>query len=160
MNLVSDDHRFTRPSAFVAAGLVAGLAEVIWVAAYAAVTPLEAAEVARSITATFGAAGPLPATAGIAIHFVLSLALAGAFVALVFDPWRELVGPGGIVAAALALLAGIWAVNFFVVLPVLNPAFTSLMPLPVTLASKLLFALGLAATLQYAHRTPRRMAAA
>ncbi len=39
----------------------------------------------------------------------------------------------------LAALAGVWAINFFVVLPIVSPAFTHLVPYAVSLASKLLF---------------------
>ena len=44
-------------------------------------------------------------------------------------------------------LAGIWALNFLLVLPVLNPRFVTLMPYAATLASKALFGLTMAAVL-------------
>jgi hypothetical protein len=39
----------------------------------------------------------------------------------------------------LAALAGVWAVNFFVVLPLVSPAFVHIVPYAVSLTSKLLF---------------------
>ena len=51
---------------------------------------------------------------------------------------------------ALLALGLIWAVNFFVLLPAINPLFVELMPHGVTLLSKLLFAVAMAATLEHA----------
>ncbi len=44
-------------------------------------------------------------------------------------------------------LAAVWTMNFFIVLPVLNPVFIVLMPYPATFASKMLFALAMAGVL-------------
>jgi hypothetical protein len=49
----------------------------------------------------------------------------------------------------------VWAVNFFVVLPQVNPAFVHLPPYGVTLISKLLF--GLAAARVFARRMRRAL---
>jgi hypothetical protein len=54
---------------------------------------------------------------------------------------------GSLMMAALGALAGIWALNFLVVLPAVNPAFVALMPFAVTLSSKLLFGAALGWTL-------------
>jgi hypothetical protein len=45
-------------------------------------------------------------------------------------------------------LATVWAVNFLLVLPYLNPRFVDLLPYSVTLASKLLFGLAAATVLR------------
>lgn len=50
-------------------------------------------------------------------------------------------------AVSVLTLATVWTMNFFVVLPNLNPVFITLMPYPVTFASKMLFALAMAVTL-------------
>jgi len=42
-------------------------------------------------------------------------------------------------AFMLAALAGVWAVNFFVVLPIVSPSFVHIVPYAVSLTSKLLF---------------------
>jgi ABC-type transport system involved in cytochrome c biogenesis permease subunit len=44
----------------------------------------------------------------------------------------------------LAALVGVWAVNFFVLLPGISPAFIHLVPYPVSLVSKVLFGLAAA----------------
>jgi hypothetical protein len=44
----------------------------------------------------------------------------------------------------LAALTCVWAINFFVVLPVIDPAFILLVSYPVSLISKLLFGLAAA----------------
>ena len=41
--------------------------------------------------------------------------------------------------AVVGLLIGIWATNFFLVLPAINPAFVALVPYTTSLISKVLF---------------------
>jgi hypothetical protein len=48
----------------------------------------------------------------------------------------------------MTVLIIVWAVNFLVVLPVLNPAFIVLLPDSVTLFSKMLFGTAMALVLQ------------
>jgi hypothetical protein len=124
------------------AGLAGGIAEILWVLGYGALAPVSATEVAREVTASVlpGAAASAAAPAlGVGIHLALSIALAGAF-AMLF-PGRR--GAAGTVAIAVAALAGVWAVNFLLILPVLNPRFVTLMPYAATLASKALFGLAM-----------------
>lgn len=143
----------------VIAGLAGGVAEMIWVAGYCAVTPLSAAEVLRQISLSVGldaGHGALASVSGIAIHLGLSVALGLAFALLV---WRPLARRSGIVRNALmpcAALALVWAVNFFLVLPALNPAFVALMPYSVTLASKLLFGVAMGSVLNRSERQDQR----
>ena len=128
------------------AGAAGGLAEIIWVSLYAAATPLVGLDVAREVTASVfgpGAVGSFSSAIGILIHFLLSFAIAAAFSLTLWQPVRHRFGRNGVVACALAVLAGIWSMNFFVVLPVVNPNFIELMPLTVTLTSKLLFGLAM-----------------
>jgi hypothetical protein len=49
----------------------------------------------------------------------------------------------------LPILACVWAINFFVVLPLISPAFVTLVPYPVSLVSKLLFGVAAAAVLRH-----------
>lgn len=121
-----------------AAGTAGGAAEVLWIAAIAGLLGIEGERIAQAVTAT--ALPPLAHDGwapwlGLGIHFLLSLALAAAFVPLVA---RRLRGTA-LVSAAIAVLALVWAFNFMILLPVLNPQFAVLLPLPATLASKLLF---------------------
>jgi hypothetical protein len=55
----------------------------------------------------------------------------------------------------LALLA-VWAANFFIALPYLNPEFVRLLPYHVTLLSKLLFGLSAAIVLRTAQNMSAR----
>lgn len=134
------------------ASLAGGLAEIIWVSLYASFTSLEAATVAREVTASVWpafATGIAGAWFGLAIHMLLAIALGHAFAYLL---WKPLVRPRGIVATlavSVLTLTTVWTVNFFVVLPALNPVFITLMPYPVTFASKMLFALAMAVTLAW-----------
>jgi hypothetical protein len=140
-----------RPRTVLLAGLAGGSAEILWVAAYAGLTPASGFGVARGVTETvFPGAGELAlaAMAGIAIHMLLSIALAWLLAKPLLQYAADRFGPAALLPAALVALAGIWAINFLVVLPVLNPAFVALMPMPVTLASKLLFGVAMAIVLQ------------
>lgn len=127
------------------AGTAGGTAEMLWVAAYSSATPASGVEVAREVTATvFPAAADLSAAPliGIAIHMVLSLGLGLILAKILLGLAR-----GSWIAAPLGALAAVWALNFLVLLPALNPAFVTLMPLAVTLTSKLLFGAALGWTL-------------
>ncbi|HEX6268274.1 MAG TPA: hypothetical protein VFZ81_15420, partial [Burkholderiales bacterium] len=118
--------------------------------AYSAAAPASGIEVARQVAAT-----ALPATAGlalapvigVAVHMALSIALGLALAKLLLGWLLSRHGRGALMAAALAALAAVWTVNFFVVLPLVNPAFVTLLPLAVTLASKLLFGMAMGWTL-------------
>ena len=131
----------------VLAGAAGGLAEVLWVSFYAMATGGDAAALARGVTTAAGVNALLPATSttlGIVIHMVLALALG---VALAFawravsDRRRDGAAPYGLMMFALA---GVWVINFFILLPAISPAFVYLLPYPVSLVSKLLFGLAAA----------------
>jgi hypothetical protein len=147
------------PEWILLAGLAGGFAEMLWVMLLAAVGPLTATEVAAQITATLsgalahGSAGP---ALGILIHFLLSLAVATAFALVLWRPLQVRGGEGAVLRGAILTLAGVWVVNFFIVLPAINPAFVALMPLPATLVSKALFGIAMGAVLARAPAPERR----
>jgi hypothetical protein len=134
----------------ILAGAAGGLAEIIWVSLYAMVTGANPATMARAVTTAAGVTALLPAapvTMGIAVHMMLAIMLGVALAGL----WQTLVRTRGVsclYGVALAVLAAVWAVNFFVILPVISPAFVHLVPYSVSLMSKLLFALAAAETLR------------
>lgn len=150
----------TAVQAGVIAGAAGGLAEIAWVSAYAQASGASAAAVARGVTTAAGAMAAFPhapVAAGIAIHMGLATVL-GVALALA---WRALTprlgaNPYGF---ALAALAGVWAMNFFMVLPALGSDFGGLMPYPVSLISKLLFGVAAAEVLRRAF-VPARVAIA
>jgi hypothetical protein len=135
----------------VVAGAAGGIAEIIWVSAYAAVTGASAADLARGVTTAAGVDALLPTAPvllGVVVHMALAVALG---IALAFAwprvsaYWPKAAGP---YAFALAVLTGVWATNFFVILPLISPDFVHLVPYPVSLLSKLLFGLAAAAVLR------------
>lgn len=148
------------------AGAAGGLAEMAWVSLYAMATGANPAMVARGVTTAAGASALLPVDAvavGISVHMTIALALG---MALAFV-WRALsatrtLDPFAFMTVALAC---VWAINFFVVLPIVSPAFTQLLPYSISLMSKLAFGLAAASvlrllaspslTLQRAHGTNR-----
>jgi hypothetical protein len=134
------------------AGLAGGVAEIAWIGLYAAFSGGDAAEMARGVALAASSGRTDSAVAGIAVHMLLAAALG---IAIAFACLR-VAGRFGRVAEyglVLLVLAAVWKVNFFVLLPLISPAFVSLLPLSATLTSKLLFGLAAAAVLRF--RTAR-----
>ena len=130
------------------AGILGGAAEMAWVTLYCGTAG--GAEVARQVTATFasGGAGAQYAVAmGIAIHLVLSTLVALCYALLIWKPLARTLGTAAHFVLASVALAVLWALNFFIVLPWVNPAFVDLLPYSVSLASKLMFGMAMAAGL-------------
>jgi hypothetical protein len=134
----------------VLAGIAGGLAEVAWIILYGAATGTPIEPVARGVVATL-----IPALAasswsiwlGILIHLVLAVAL-GLSLALAVLHFASGDGADSFRFGLVMLtLAAVWAVNFLVALPYLNPEFVRLLPHAVTLFSKLLFGLSAAIVL-------------
>jgi hypothetical protein len=139
----------------LAAGMAGGLAEVAWITLYG--SAIRPAEVAREIAATIypaAAHASWASLAGLGIHLALSTALGLAFVFALWGLRRSGPSRRTLWISATAALTGIWAVNFLWILPALNPAFVTLMPHHATIASKLLFALAMAAVLTVPARRP------
>lgn len=143
------------------AGAAGGLAEIAWVSFYAALSGGNAATVARGVTTAAGVTALLPAVpvaTGIAVHVTLA-ALLG--VALAWS-WQALSrhrgGTKNLYGFMLASLAAVWAINFFVVLPVISEPFVHLVPYSVSLMSKLLFGIAAAETLRRCSATQRASA--
>jgi len=133
------------------AGLCGGLAEMGWIALYSSASSTNAVDVAREVTATVFASAayaPWAPWAGAGIHLALSLALGIAFVAALWGLTRGRPGRNRIWASAVLALAGVWAFNFFLLLPALNSGFATLLPYTATLLSKTLFGVAMAAVLQ------------
>ena len=133
-------------------GLAGGTAEVLWVTLYATATGISATEVARQFTASLWAEAANWSTApalGIAIHMALALVLAALCAPLLLRIARH-APPAAITILGVGALTLVWAVNFFLVLPTLNPAFVGLMPYAATLVSKMLFGYAMASVLRRA----------
>jgi hypothetical protein len=145
--LMAKIHFFETARLGAIAGAAGGLAEIAWVTLYAEATGGNAAILARGVTTATGVSALLPGAPmilGVAVHMTLAVTLG---IVLAFT-WRALsVNRARLVSPypfTLAALVGVWAVNFFVVLPIVNPAFIHMVPYAVSLASKLLFGLAAA----------------
>jgi hypothetical protein len=140
------------------AGLAGGIAEILWIGVWSAATPLQLTTVASEITRTVfpGMAETVIATeTGLMIHLVISMAIGLAFVWALEKHLARHYGGIGILVGSVTLLTLIWTINFLVVLPVLNPAFVTLMPYTVSLGSKTLFGLAMGAVLIASSHTAR-----
>jgi len=135
----------------VAAGLAGGAAEIVWVAVYGAISGTPVGVVARGVaTALLPGLATLPfvAAIGIALHMLLAVGLGIAVVAAFRVPLLRCVGAWPQSALVVLALGAVWSFNFLVVLPRLDPGFLVLLPMVVTLASKLLFGVSAAAVLR------------
>jgi hypothetical protein len=135
----------------VLAGAAGGVAEIVWVTLFADVTGGNPAVLARGVTTAAGVSALLPASPialGVAVHMMLAVSLG---IALCFA-WSALrdCRPGltDPYPFMLVALAGVWAINFFVVLPIVSPAFVHMVPYAVSLTSKLLFGVAAAEALR------------
>jgi hypothetical protein len=131
----------------VIAGAAGGLAEIAWVALYSGATGANPAMLARGVTTAAGTSALFPrapVALGVTLHMGLAvmLGIALAFVWRTLSSHRsEATSPFPFMVVALV---GVWAINFFVVLPIVSPAFIHLVPYPVSLTSKVLFGLAAA----------------
>jgi hypothetical protein len=124
------------------AGIAGGLAEIAWVTLYAGATGGSPAMLARGVTTAAGANALFPADAvvlGVTVHMAIALALGIvlAFACRLMSSRRA--QPISQFSFTIAALVGVWVINFFVVLPIVSPAFVHLVPYSVSLVSKLLF---------------------
>jgi hypothetical protein len=146
----------------VTAGLAGGAAEIAWVAIYGAITGTPVGAVARGVTTAL-----LPDLAdvrfigaiGIALHMLLAVVLGIAVVAAFRAPLLRRVGAWPQSMLVVLALGAVWSFNFLVVLPRLDPDFLVLLPMVVTLASKLLFGVSAAAVLRTQRFAPHEASA-
>jgi hypothetical protein len=88
-----------------------------------------------------------PALSGVGVHMALA-ASRGVAVAIALRSAAHDLRGIKLYGAVTAGLVAVWAVNFFVVLPVINPQFVDLVPYTVSFVSKVLFGVAAACTLQ------------
>jgi len=136
----------------IVAGLAGGAAEILWIAIYSRLSGGEAETVARGVTETLmpgfeatSAGVPL----GIAIHMGLAITLGIAIAVLVRSLLPRTAPPMLEPVAVISLLVGVWAMNFFIILPAINPVFVTLVPYTTSLISKVLFGAAAALVLKY-----------
>lgn len=137
------------------AGLAGGAVEIGWIVLYQYLAGHESAPVARGVTRSLIpelVAAPVAVPLGVAIHMALAVLLGIVVAVLVNRLVPRVVGTAMEPVIVIAMLAGVWAVNFFVVLPVINPGFVSLVPYGASLASKVLFGFAAAFVFSRAHQ--------
>ena len=135
----------------VLAGLAGGVAEVVWVWLYASLSTAEAAAVASGVAWTVWpvlATSPAAVPLGVAIHMALAIVLGIAVAVLVPSVLPRSRSAVLEPLAVVGVLIAVWAVNFLVILPIVNPAFIGLLPYGATLTSKVLFGLAAASVLR------------
>lgn len=138
-------HDFLRTGLLI--GVAGGLAEIPVVWLYSALTGGDAAMIARQVAYAVGLDGASAAT-GVIVHMGLAVALGIVLSAAVQSLEGPLARNGAIWAFMMGSLATVWAINYFVVLPVVSPGFVHLLPYAITLTSKLAFGIAVAAALQ------------
>ena len=135
----------------ILAGLLGGLTEIGWISLYADITGEDARAFARGVTSAAGLRGFLPGfhsallDLGVNMTFIVVLSVALAFAWRALARKRNLANPFPFMLAALA---GVWVINFFVVLPIVRPGLIHLVPYPVSLASALLLGVAIAAVVR------------
>ena len=146
-------NKFSKLQCLLLAGVCGGLAEVIWISLYSLITNAPLASIGTAIATTAYPASSelvLAPVLGIVIHMSLSVLLALGFGLLIWPIIdRVMHFKQAAMIASVITLAIVWKINFFVLLPVWNPEFIGLLPLSITLVSKLLFgvAMGMVLTL-------------
>lgn len=127
------------------AGIAGGTVEVVWVMLFCLMSPLQSSLVAEEITRSFlpQMAGFSAVATGLIIHYALAVLVAGMVAMTLLRLLPDKVDMRSVLAVSGAALAAIWATNFFVILPVVNPDFVTLIPYTVTLASKLGFGMAM-----------------
>ncbi|HET7680438.1 MAG TPA: hypothetical protein VFK79_09930 [Xanthobacteraceae bacterium] len=151
------------------AGAAGGIAEILWIGFYGALTGTDTTVLAQGVAAVIGAGLPpsfvtdAPVASGLAIHMIIAIAL-GIALALAWRTLSRRTPNGSVYQVLPAILAIIWVFNFFVLLPILSPhidgvqqSFTELVPYPVSLVSKLLFGFAAAAVLKRRALVPSRL---
>lgn len=135
------ERRFNTTRTIVLAGIAGGTVEIIWVLLYCIGSPLQASLVAEEVARSFlpQMVGLTAVLTGLLIHYVLALLIAAVAVFAYLRTFAGDIDEPAIFATSIAALVAIWAANFFVVLPVVNPDFVTLMPYTVTLISKIGF---------------------
>ena len=138
-------------------GFAGGAAEIGWIGLYGAATGTPTDPIARGIVES---AIPAMATSawavelGVLIHLCLAVALGIGLAFGIRLILRRLETLRSEFALTVLILTAVWAMNFLVVLPHINPAFVHLLPYSVTLLSKVVFGLA-AATTFHARRAQR-----
>jgi len=133
-------------------GFAGGLTEVLWIIVISLLLDVHGADIAREVTASV-----LPnlrnesyaIALGIAIHLALSVVLAAAYIWSIGTMTDKRMGIAGQLITGMSVLALVWAVNFLLILPQVNPIFSDHISYGLSLISKMLFGLSMALVIHY-----------
>jgi hypothetical protein len=145
----------------ILAGLLGGLIEIGWVSLYGEITGEDARAFARGITSAVGVRALLPSFHSAFLDVLANMTFVVVLSVVLTFAWRAIAGKRNWTNPfpfMLAALAGVWVINFFVVLPIIRPAFIHLVPYPVSLASALLLGVVVAAVVREEAPSRRRAA--
>ena len=133
------------------AGLIGGLVEFGWVTLYADVTGEDPHDFAPGMVSATSVRALFPGRPPSLLSIIVNLLFAVVLGIVLTFGWRairarnpDLTNP---LPFALAALAVVWVINFFVVLPIIRPEFVHLVPYGASLTSSLLFGAVLAAVI-------------
>jgi hypothetical protein len=133
------------------AGLIGGLVEFGWVTLYADITGEDPHQFAPGIVSAAAVRALLPGRPPSFLSVVVNLLFAVILGIVLTLAWRALVAEKPTLTNplpfALAALGVVWAINFFVLLPIIRPEFVHLVPYGVSLTSSLLYGATVAAVL-------------
>lgn len=139
------------------AGLAGGVMEVLWIMLYQSLSGNDAAIVARGVTASVFpdlATAPSSVLLGIVIHMALAVGLGIVIAIAIPTVLPKVVGTIWEPILVVACLGGVWTMNFFVLLPIINVDFVTIVPFPVSFTSKMLFGVASAFTFWAFRRKP------
>jgi hypothetical protein len=150
---MSNANKLTTMRTGVIAGTVGGLAEIAWITFYAGMTGTDPAALARGVTTAAGISALLPVDSPVALGIGMHMGLAAMLGIILVCTWRALSAKRPHLRNPypfmLTALAAVWTINFFVVLPIVSPAFVHIVPFAVSLTSKLLFGVAAAEIIRY-----------
>ena len=108
-------------------------------------SPLQLSLVAEEITRSFlpQIAGFSAGMTGLIMRYVLSVLIAGVVAMTLLRMLASRIDVLAVLVVSGTALVGIWAINVFVILPMINADFVTLMPYTVTLVSKLGFGIAM-----------------
>ena len=141
-----------QPKQVLLAGMAGGMAEIVWFTILGAVLSINIHAVASGITTSvFPVWGDsaFAVFAGIVIHLALSVFLASVYIVPLGRWSMARFGLFGQLMTGVIALSSVWAVNYLVILPIINPDFIALSTYGLSLISKVFFGITMVMTFNY-----------
>jgi hypothetical protein len=161
MNTTESKTRVFPARQILLAGMAGGAAEIVWFSIMGPVLSLNIHDLAAGVTSSiFPALGgsAYAVLLGILIHLFLSVVLAAGYIVTVGRWSMSRFGLSGQLLTGMCSLMFVWAINYLVVLPVLNPAFIEVSSYSLSLLSKTFFGITMALVFNYLKHEQKRLA--